>query len=155
MRRSYKPRARLMLPWERELRPLRRSGWARSAGSLLAVAALSLLTFEALGQDDKRAELRVTRAMLSDVERATRAFVSELGRCPEDLAELVHPPKSGRQFLRELPLDAWQQPPLLRCIEAQQSEIEAQRSEIEAQRSEIEVVSAGPSGSFFDDDNVM
>jgi hypothetical protein len=79
--------------------------------------------------------------MLVEVERATRAFVRDLGRCPQDTNELVHPPKSGRHYLSEPPFDAWGRAPHVRCLGGE--------------RTVIEVVSAGPSGSFLDDDNVM
>jgi hypothetical protein len=89
----------------------------------------------------RRADLRATRAMLHEVSEATRAFVSDIGRCPRNPSELVHPPRSGVHYLHDTPTDAWGRPVLLRCSTGQ--------------HTEVEVLSAGPSGSFLDDDNVI
>lgn len=138
---SHKPGARLPLPWEREQSPLRSALSGRRFMPIvlpLAVVGALVLTYQLGG---RRGDVRATRAMLAEVESAARAFVADFGRCPEDVSELVHPPKSGVQYLSQAPLDAWDRAPHLSCESGE--------------RAVIEVVSAGPSGSFLDDDNVM
>ena len=138
---ANKRSARLALPWERTNRPFRQPLSGRRLLPLLAVLALCGLTGSAYFLGERRADVRATRATLAELDRAARAFVADLGRCPEDASELVHPPKSGMQYLSESPLDAWGHAPHLRCQVGE--------------HTEIEVLSAGPSGSFLDDDNVM
>ena len=138
---SSKRSARLALPWERAHRPLRLFVSRRRFLPVLAFAALCALVFTTYKLGGQRADVHATRAMLAEVEAATRAFLAELGRCPEDASELVHPPKSGTHYLSEPPLDAWGRAPHLRCEPGE--------------HAQIEVLSAGPSGSFLDDDNVM
>ena len=141
--RSYVPKrsARLPLPWERASRPPPSHLTGRRIVPLLGLAALVALGAWTYTLGERRADVRATRAMLAEVQRATRAFVGDLGRCPEDASELVHPPKSGMYYLSEAPVDAWGRAPYLRCRAGE--------------HTEIEVLSAGPSGSFLDDDNVM
>lgn len=138
---AYKRSSRLALPWERSGQPLRGMFSRRRVLPLLGIATLLGSTAAAYWVGGRRADIRATRAMLVEVERATRAFVRDLGRCPQDANELVHPPKSGRHYLGQLPLDAWGRAPHLRCESGD--------------HPEVEVLSAGPSGSFLDDDNVM
>jgi hypothetical protein len=138
---AHKRLARLPLPWERTKRPLRTPVSGRRLVPLFGVVALVGLSIATYVLGDRRADVRSTRATLAEVERAARAFVSDLGRCPEDTSELVHPPKSGLTYLSEAPLDAWGRKPHLRCVSGE--------------HPTIEVVSAGPSGSFLDDDNVL
>jgi hypothetical protein len=57
---------------------------------------------------------------------------------------LVHPPRSGVHYLAEPPVDAWGRSVHLRC---------APRGP--GQSPEIEATSAGVSGSFLDDDNIL
>jgi hypothetical protein len=54
---------------------------------------------------------------------------------------LAHPPRSGVNYLSEVPDDAWGRDLYFSCSGAESPE--------------IEVLSAGPNGSFLDDDNVM
>jgi hypothetical protein len=133
--------ARLALPWERAHRPLRLFISRRRFLPALGLGALLAFGLVAYHLGGERADVHATRAMLAEVESATRAFLADLGRCPEDPNELVHPPKSGMQYLSAPPLDAWGNAPHLRCQPGE--------------HAEIEVLSAGKSGSFLDDDNVM
>jgi hypothetical protein len=132
---------RLPLPWERGQRPFRVFLSKRRFLPVLGALLIGGFVYTAYTLGSKRADERSTRATLAEVERATRAFLADLGRCPEDVNELVHPPKSGTHYLSEPPLDAWSRAPSLRCVAGE--------------RNEIEVLSAGPNGSFLDDDNVM
>jgi hypothetical protein len=138
---AYKRSSRLPLPWERTRQPLRGLFSRRRVLPLLGALLLLASASAAYWLGTRRAQVRATRAMLVEVERATRAFIRDLGRCPQDTNELVHPPKSGRHYLSEPPTDAWGRAPHVRCSGGE--------------RTVIEVVSAGPSGSFLDDDNVM
>jgi len=140
-RSSSKRSPRLALPWERAHRPLRLFVSRRRFLPVLMLGAALGLVYATYRLGEQRAEVHATRAMLAEVEAATRTFITELGRCPEDASELVHPPKSGVQYLSEPPLDAWGHAPYLRCVPGE--------------HVAIEVLSAGPSGSFLDDDNVM
>jgi hypothetical protein len=105
---------------------------------LLSVAALLGGAYWLGG---RRADILATRATLSEVSSAAESFVHDVGRCPRSLNELVHPPRSGVLYLHELPSDAWGRGLYLGCSGGSPPE--------------IEVLSAGPSGSFLDDDNVM
>ena len=69
-------------------------------------------------------------------------FVAELGRCPRSAVELVHPPKTGAHYLDELPTDGWGNALYIRCPGGDGKDV-------------AEIVSAGPSASFLDDDNVF
>ncbi|MDB4977509.1 MAG: hypothetical protein JWN48_5850 [Myxococcaceae bacterium] len=141
---NSKRSARLALPWERAHRPFRLFVSRRRFLPALSLVALAGFTFATYRLGEQRAAVHATRAVLAEVEAATRTFMTELGRCPEDVSELVHPPKSGTQYLSEPPLDAWGRAPHLRCTRDEGAE-----------HAEIEVLSAGPSGSFLDDDNVL
>jgi hypothetical protein len=132
---------RLPLPWERARQPFRLFVSKRHFVPVLGALLVGSFLYTAYTLGSQRADVRSTRATLAEVERATRAFLADLGRCPEDVNELVHPPKSGTHYLSEPPLDAYGRAPALRCLSGE--------------RTEIEVLSAGPNGSFLDDDNVM
>ena len=138
---AHKRVARLPLPWERATRPLRAPLAGRRVLPLLSMVAAVALGAGTYVLGGRRADMQATRATLAEIESAARAFVGDLGRCPEDTSELVHPPKSGLNYLSEPPLDAWGRAPQLHCTAGE--------------HTEIEVLSAGPSGSFMDDDNVM
>ncbi len=140
-KRKQKRSSRLSLPWEAGDNPFagllsRKKVWPLV--TLVLGAAFLVLSFWVGG---RRAEIRTTRATLAEVERATHDFLMDMGRCPRNTAELVHPPKSGVHYLSRTPVDAWGRAIYLRCSHAD--------------HSRVEVLSAGPSGSFLDDDNVM
>ena len=140
VRRSYKRGPRLALPWEREDSPVRVlvSG-RRLRPALFAVVFLVGLT-GAYSFGGHHAELGAARAQLAEVERATFQFITEVGRCPHDPMELVHPPRTGVQYLHSAPVDPWGHPVFLRCSFDE--------------HAQVEVLSAGPSGSLFNDDNI-
>jgi hypothetical protein len=137
----YRRSSRLPLPWERTRSPLRGVLSGRRMLPLLGLCTLLGLLVIAYQLGTRRAQIGATRAMLVQVDRATRSFVRDFGRCPQDTNELVHPPKSGRHYLGEPPVDAWGRSPHVRCQAGA--------------HSVVEVVSAGANGSFLDDDNVM
>lgn len=132
----------VLLPWERkrawfaELRSGRR--WRSLVGSSL----LALLVFAAFRVADERSRVRSTRASIAEVQRAIAAFRAEMGRCPRSKTELVHPPRAGASYLDDVPSDGWGRELFIRCP-------------ARWDQNSVEVVSAGPSGSFSDDDNVL
>ncbi|MFT3921147.1 MAG: type II secretion system protein GspG [Myxococcales bacterium] len=139
-KRARKRSPRLPLPWEREDSLLRGLFSGRRVLPFVLLAAFASVLGGAYWLGGRRADILSTRATLSEVSRATEAFVHDVGRCPRSLNELLHPPRSGVIYLHELPSDAWGNGVYLRC---------------DGSAPEIEVLSAGPSGSFLDDDNVM
>ncbi len=141
MARSRKGRG-ISLPWEQ------RGVWARQvlAGPRWKVALLVLLlllgAWGVARAAMDQAHLRETRAAIAEVHRAIESFRADLGRCPRSTQELVDPPRPGRGYLREIPTDGWGRRLWVRCPGRDDP-------------AGADVVSAGPSGSFFVDDNVM
>ncbi len=90
----------------------------------------------------ERSRVRLTRAAIAEVQRAVASFRAEVGRCPRSTVELVHPPKASARYLNELPTDGWGHALYVRCPHRYEP-------------SSAEVISAGPSGSFLDDDNIF
>jgi hypothetical protein len=152
-RRTRKRGARLALPWEREDSPFRSMLSGRRLWPVGLGASCVLLFVGAHWIGGLRADVRSTRVLLGEVQSATRAFVNDIGRCPHNAQELVHPPRSGVHYLSESPVDAWGRAVHLRCTlpasDAQQADLSA------GKHPEIEVTSAGQNGSFFDEDNVL
>jgi len=140
-RRKTAQDTRLSLPWEHGESALTALFSGRRVWPLLTLITVVACTAGAFVLGGRRAALLSTRATLAEVERAAHAFVRDVGRCPRGTAELVHPPKTGVHYLTQPPRDAWGRSLYFRCSEGE--------------HAEIEVVSAGPSGSFLDDDNVM
>lgn len=132
----------IALPWEQ------RGEWFRDllAGPRWKVALLLiLLGLSAWGiwrASVREARLRTTRASIAEVRRAVDSFRSDQGRCPRSLEELVDPPRPARGYLRGVPADGWGRRLWVRCPGRNDP-------------GGADVVSAGPSGSFFVDDNVM
>ncbi len=134
-------RPSIALPWER------RGAWLRGlvVGRrwrlvILLAAILGVLALVASSADQRQRE-RETRAAISEIKRAISAFRADLGRCPTSLHELLHPPRTGRRYLRHIPVDGWGRAFWVRCPGRYDPE-------------GADVVSAGPSGSFLDDDNL-
>jgi hypothetical protein len=144
VRRTHKRGARLPLPWEREGSSLLGLLSGRRVWPLLAFVGASSLVAGTYLLGGRRADLRATRALLGEVEHAAHAFVSDIGRCPRNTRELMHPPRSGVHYLSEPPIDAWGHQVHLRCVQREQGKT-----------LEIEATSAGASGSFLKDDNVL
>jgi hypothetical protein len=134
--------ATLLLPWERQRAWLSQLLSARRWRSLFASLLLALLVVSALQVADRRARLRSTRASIAEVQRAVTAFRAEMGRCPRSITELVHPPRVSARYLLEAPIDGWGRELYVRCPSPRDP-------------TAAEVVSAGPSGSFSEDDNIL
>jgi type II secretory pathway pseudopilin PulG len=130
------------LPWEQ------RGAWLRD---LLSGHRWKMLLFVALGlallaltwhEAGRRARVRETRVAISEVKRAIASFRSDVGRCPRSTSELLHPPDPADRYLRRIPKDGWGRRLWIECPAPHDPR-------------GAEVVSAGPSGSFFTDDNVQ
>lgn len=135
-------KANVLLPWERR-RGLFSSGalLGRHGIVIASAVALVVLLIAAFRAADHRARVRSTRASIAEVQRAIAAFRAEFGRCPRFVGELIHPPRATARFLSELPRDAWDHKLYVRCPAPHDAD-------------SAEVVSAGPSGSFADGDNI-
>lgn len=129
------------LPWEQD-----GSAWrALVAGSrvkmtllVIAVAAAAVLVYREAAHASR---VRQTRAAIDEVHGAIATFRAEVGRCPESADELLHPPRGASRTLEELPKDAWGKELYVECPSLNDPD-------------GAEVVSAGPSGDFFFDDNL-
>lgn len=132
----------VLLPWERKrafLSQLRSGRRFRALG--LALFSVLFIT-AAFHVGAERARVRQTRASIAEVQRAVSAFRAEMGRCPRSKTELVHPPRAGARYLDEIPSDGWGRELYVRCP-----------SPFDAH--EAHVMSAGPTGSFANDDNIL
>ena len=132
----------LSLPWEQ-----RGSGAMRLlAGPRWKIAVLLasvLLVIAVLWRSaDRRYRIEQTRGAIATVHRAIGDFQSDIGRCPRSTTELVHPPRSGTRYLRRAPKDGWGRDLHVQCPG-------------HFNPDGADVVSAGPSGSFHEDDNVQ
>lgn len=129
----------ISLPWENRGNVLGRLlGGARSRVVVALVAVVAGVFFLARTAERRNAE-RETRLAIVEVTQAVQRFRSEHGRCPRSIDELLHPPLSGRRYLRDLPRDGWGNPLLVRCPSQNDPD-------------DVDVLAAGPSGSFFDDE---
>ncbi|MEM9863974.1 MAG: type II secretion system protein GspG [Myxococcota bacterium] len=132
----------LTLPWEERQRGLRRflsgSRWKNTLAFSAIAVAVGLLWSSA----DERHRREQSRAAIATMQRAINEFRADLGRCPRSTTELVHPPRSGRRYLRRTPKDGWGNELFVQCPGHFDPDA-------------AEVLSAGPSGDFTIDDNVQ
>jgi type II secretory pathway pseudopilin PulG len=132
----------IALPWER------RSAWIREllAGRRWKVLLLGAIVASVLvlvgAFAERRQRVRETRAAIGEIKRAIASFRADMGRCPHSLHELMHPPRSGRRYLRRVPVDGWNQAFWVRCPGRYDPD-------------GADVISAGPSGTFLMDDNLQ
>ena len=129
------------LPWER------RGSWRQLLSGSRWKAVLALVLLFGAGalvwsSADRNRRERETHVAIAEVRRAIVRFRAEVGRCPHSTTELVHPPRSRTRYLREMPKDGWDRQLWVRCP-----------SQVDP--DDFTVLSAGPSGSFFVDDNVQ
>ena len=132
---------RISLPWEK-----RRGRWSTAirnprwqawiGGALLVVAAVTFARYAR-----HRVRVRDTKVAIAHLKDAIERFRADMGRCPSSDTELLHPPRSQTHYLDAMPMDGWGRPFTVRCPGYF--------------RSEAEVVSAGPSGSLLQDDNIQ
>ena len=134
-------RERVSLPWER------RGGRWRSALSntrwqaLVGLVLLVLLTTALARYASYRIRVRNTRVAIAQVKQAIDRFRADVGRCPGSDTELLHPPLSQKHYLDSMPKDGWGRPLAIRCPGYF--------------GEEAEVISAGPTGSLLNDDNIQ
>lgn len=140
-RSSKSKRSSIALPWEQRGNFFRQliSG-QRWKMALLGLAVVMTAVFFYNAAEERRRE-RLTRIAITDVRRAVYLFRAQVGRCPHSNTELVHPPRARTRYLREMPKDGWSRELLVRCPAADDID-------------DVDVVSAGPSGDFFIDDNL-
>jgi type II secretory pathway pseudopilin PulG len=109
--------------------------------------AIAVLLFGALlvtgfvRYTEHRVRMRNTRVAIAQVKQAVDRFRTDVGRCPSSNAELLHPPLSQKHYLDTLPFDGWGRPLHVRCPGYFEDE--------------ADVISAGPSGSLLEDDNIQ
>jgi hypothetical protein len=143
MPKRRKSQSNIALPWEGTRGGIFRY-WltgARLAALGLAVlfVVLVMMTFRA---QEERERVRTTRQAIEEARGALVRFRAEFGRCPRSTMELVHPPSTGRRFLREMPKDGWDRELHVDCPGYFDPD-------------DVDVISAGPSGSFLTDDNIQ
>jgi len=141
MARRRRRGERVALPWERRGGRLRsvigNTRW--QAITSILVGLLLLIGF--VRHAERRVRLRDTRVAIAQVKQAIGRFRADVGRCPSSNAELLHPPLSQKHYLDALPSDGWDRPLHVRCPGHFEDE--------------ADVISAGPSGSLLQDDNIQ
>lgn len=134
-------RERISLPWERRGGRLRgvlsNTRWQAVLGSVLMVAIL----FGFARYAKHRVRTRDTQVAIAQVKQALDRFRTDVGRCPSSNTELLHPPLSQKHYLDAMPTDGWGRPLHIRCPGHFEDE--------------ADVISAGPSGSLLEDDNIQ
>ncbi len=138
---SGRRKDRVSLPWEH-----RRGGWRRLIGHVRWTTVLAAVAFVAASSafyqfTTHRVRARETKVAVLEVKRAVDRFRDDLGRCPLSTVELVHPPVAKARYLESMPNDGWGRQLWVECP-----------GYFDA--SQTDVISAGPSGSFFVDDNI-
>lgn len=141
MARSRKLPRSIRLPWEHG--SFRFGVFSRRRVGVVVAGCLAIggaiFVWRTGDEHERTAE---TRATIGEVQRAVARFRAEVGRCPRSTLELVHPPRSATRYLREVPADGWGHPLFVRCPGS-------------GGEDDVDVVSAGPSGDFQTDDNVI
>ena len=134
-------RERVALPWEgrggRWRRVVSETRWQMLVG--IIVMAVLLLGFARYARH--RVRVRNTEVAIEQVEQAIDRFRADVGRCPRSDAELLHPPLPQKHYLDVMPRDGWARPLSIRCPGFF--------------GDEADVISAGPSGSLLEDDNIQ
>ena len=142
MARRRKKKRGIALPWEQ------RGTWLRGmlSGQRWKVVLLVVLLVGAgvliWREARHHAKVRSTRVAISRVQRAITSFRIQMGRCPQSTVELVHPPEPVTRQLDRMPVDGWGNALWLECP-----------ARLDAEGADV--ISAGPSGSFFVDDNIQ
>ncbi|NLE46908.1 MAG: hypothetical protein GX614_00755 [Sandaracinaceae bacterium] len=133
----------LTLPWEGRRGGLLRYIFTRARiAFVLALASVILLVVLLFRAQEERERERVTRQSIEEVYDALVRFREEFGRCPRSPIEVVHPPPTGKRFLREMPRDGLGRELHIECPGYFDPD-------------DVEVISAGRSGSFLVDDNIQ
>jgi type II secretory pathway pseudopilin PulG len=109
--------------------------------ALVGWALLAAMIFGFARYAEHRVRVRNTRVAIAQVRQAIDRFRTDVGRCPSSETELLHPPLSQKHYLDSIPKDGWQRPLYIRCPGHFDEE--------------ADVISAGPSGSLLEDDNIQ
>lgn len=142
MAKKKKSRNEVVLPWESKSPFISELLSGRRWWPLFVLFFLFTVLFLIVEAADYRARVRITRATIAEVHRAVGLFRLEVGRCPHTATELIHPPRASAHYLDELPDDGWGNSLFIRCLGGKNSK-------------KIQVISAGPSGSLAEDDNIF
>ena len=92
----------IALPWENRGTTIRRVLAGSRSRTVLAVVAIVGGVFVTYHRSEERRVARITRQTSVEVEQAVVRFREEIGRCPRSLDELLHPPRAGARYLRDL-----------------------------------------------------
>ena len=132
---------RVALPWERRGGRLRSAVQRTRWQALVGVVAVVLFSVGFARYAQQRLRVRNTRVAIAQVKQAIDRFRTDVGRCPSSTTELLHPPLSQKHYLDSLPKDGWNRPLHIECPGHF--------------GDEADVISAGPSGSLLEDDNIQ
>lgn len=136
-----KRRQRVALPWERRGERWRGILSNTRWQALLALIVLAVLSIGFIRYARHRVRVRNTQVAIAQVKQAIDRFRAEVGRCPSSDTELMHPPLSQKHYLERMPRDGWGRSLTIRCPGYF--------------GEEADVISAGPSGSLLQDDNIQ
>jgi len=134
-------RERVSLPWES-----RGSRWRNVLSNtrwqaLLGVLLFGVIAFGFTHYTRRRVQVRDTQVAVAQVKQAIDRFRADVGRCPSSETELLHPPLAQKRYLDSMPKDGWGRSLTIRCPGHFQDD--------------ADVISAGPSGSLSEDDNIQ
>jgi general secretion pathway protein G len=142
MRRTRSRESRILFPWERRGTLLARLS-RRHARLVLAAAVVLLGAWALLRVESRRRAVHATRASIANVMRAVEAFRADHeGRCPAGAAQLVAPTDGHEPYLARAPRDGWGRALRIACPGR-------------LHPASADVTSAGPSGSFEDQDQIQ
>ena len=136
-----KRRQRVALPWERRGERWRGILSNTRWQALLGLVVLTALSIGFTRYARHRVRVRNTRVAIAQVKQAIDRFRAEVGRGPTSDTELMHPPLAQKHYLERMPKDGWGRPLSIRCPGYF--------------GEEADVISAGPSGSLLQDDNIQ
>lgn len=129
----------IALPWENRGNPVGQLLVGARRRAIASTILFVLAVYWMVAAVRNRDAERETRLVVAEVERAVHRFRADHGRCPRSLDELIHPPRAGARYLREIPRDGWGEPLLVRCPGLYDPDA-------------VDVIAAGERGSFHDDD---
>lgn len=132
---------RVSLPWEHRAGRWR-GAWTQTRWqALLGFLVVSLLLVGFARYVRHQVRVRNTEVAIAQVKQAIDRFRTDVGRCPRSEAELLQPPLTHKHYLDAMPRDGWGQSLSIRCPGFFEDD--------------ADVISAGPSGSLLEDDNIQ
>ncbi len=143
MRRRLSPRFSISSQHAR-VNPLKEGRGARRWWVPIVTTAIGLSLY--LGgtfQADHRSRIRQARALVHDAHRSLAQFTIDYDRCPRTLTELAHPPGRPQGYVFSGMGDPWGTPLEILCPDTKDA------------LDHVAVTSAGPSGDFLEDDNIV